>query len=72
MSEPTDPQKDLGGKFAPLFNALRTMQQRFRPGRPYIPKDHHYTQRPPALRKAVSRRRNKAARLARRHNRRPK
>lgn len=64
--------KNLWSSFGPLFNRLRELQQRFRPGKPYEQKPAKATKRPHHIRKAERRRQNKAARLARRHNRRGK
>lgn len=68
----TNPKRDLGAAFRPLFDRLRELQRRFRPGRPYEWKTDHHTKRPMAARKADRRRKNKAARAARRNNRRKK
>lgn len=65
-------ERDLWGSFRPLFDRLRELQQRFRPGRPYEQKPAKATKRPHHMRKAERRRRNKAARIARRNNRRRK
>lgn len=62
----------LSKSFEPLFNRLRELQTRFRPGEPFRWKEHHYTKRSMAARKADRRRKSKAARIARRQNRRVK
>lgn len=65
---PDPEQKKSLFNFQPLFDRLRELQQRFRPGAPYIEKPAKATKRPHSIRKAERRRKNKAARLARRHN----
>jgi hypothetical protein len=72
MSTPDKKQENFVGKFAPLFDRLRELQQRFRPGHPYVEKSARKTKRPHSHRKAEARRKNKAARIARRKNRRQK
>jgi hypothetical protein len=67
-----EPKKDFFHSFAPLFKRLNELQHRFRPGHPYWWKHDHYTKRPMAARKAERRRKTKAARKARRLNRRAK
>jgi hypothetical protein len=65
--------RDLAAGFGPTLERLRELQRRFRPGRPFEWKqDPKRTKRPMAIRKAERRRKNKAARRARRHNRRAK
>lgn len=65
-------EKNLFDSFRKQFERLRELRIRFRPGRPYEWKRDHYTKRPMAKRKAERRRKNRAARKARRNNRRPK
>lgn len=70
--EDGEPRKSFFNSFAPLFKQLQTLQKRFRPGHPFWWKYDHYTKRPMAARKAERRRKTKAARKARRLNRRAK
>lgn len=71
-NEEAEPQKSFFDSFAPMFNRLKELHRRFRPGEPYRWKEDHYTKRPMAARKAERRRKTKAARKARRLNRRSK
>jgi hypothetical protein len=70
--EESEPRKSFFNSFAPLFKRLQELQHRFRPGAPYHWKKHSYTKRPLAACKAQRRRETKAARKARRLNRRQK
>jgi hypothetical protein len=67
-----DEQKNLFNQFLPTLRRLWELQSRFRPGKPYVEKLAKATKRPHFIRKAERRRKNKAARLARRKNRRAK
>jgi hypothetical protein len=70
MKQKDDQDKNLVQGFIQQFRRLSELRSRFRPGRPFEWKQHHYTKRPMAQRKAEHRRKNKAARIARRRNRR--
>lgn len=65
-------ERDLGAAFRPLIGKLVELQRRFRPGAPYEQKPAKGSRRPHHIRKAERRRKNKAARIARRNNRRHK
>lgn len=70
MKNPDLSKKNLAGTFGPLLDRLREVNQRFRPGRPFEWPEHAYMVRPLAMRKADRRRVNKAAKQARKNNRR--
>jgi hypothetical protein len=72
MKPSDDEQKNLFKEFMPTLKRLWELQARFRPGKPYVEKPAKATKRPHSIRKAERRRKNKAARVARRQNRRAK